>query len=148
QVLALDPAILAQALQEGGPKSLRGRVRERWRAGQVADATRLPLRPRTRWRNNQRRTDRNELSPPHWITQGITEASASGYHVPGRMSYGEKGIRDGRAPQVRLVLELRVARLLVPSCPSQCRHRCLPALMSSSNSGRSPVFLLPRCMGL
>src|SRR5262249_44169363 len=41
-----------------------------------SSAARLPLRPRPPRRHEQRRTGRNKLSPPHLITQRITEACA------------------------------------------------------------------------
>jgi hypothetical protein len=61
QVIALDPAVTAQALVE------HFEVLQILEAAKHADPARRPLRPRTPWRNEQRRSSRYELPPLHSI---------------------------------------------------------------------------------
>ena len=61
QVLPLDPAVIAQALLEHFEE------RQILEAAKRADAARRPLGSRTPWPNEQRRSRRYELPPPHTI---------------------------------------------------------------------------------
>jgi len=81
QVLALDPTVIAQAVAP---------YIENWpifKISQESNSARLPLRPRMPWRSEQRRSSRNELSPPHfdpqWITEALRRIPHSGLGVAG-----------------------------------------------------------------
>src|SRR5258708_17849012 len=75
QVLPFDPAMIAQAVLPHF---------EEWQVFdhglKIADPTTCPLRQRMPWRNQQRRTGRNELSPLHSILIAGGRRSAE-YHV-------------------------------------------------------------------
>jgi hypothetical protein len=63
QVCSIDPAVISQPVK---PRFLNSRLRHIH--GEKANPTTCPLRRRTPWRNEQRRSSRNELPPPHRIT--------------------------------------------------------------------------------
>ncbi len=61
QVSSINPAVVSQPVK---PRFLNGRLHHIH--GEKANPTTCPLRQRTPWRNEQRRTGRNELSPLHF----------------------------------------------------------------------------------
>jgi hypothetical protein len=100
QVLSLDPSVIAQALLKrfvnggcGRPASI---ILE---TSKNTDPARRPLRSRTRRTNEQSRSNRNELSPPHLITQQITEAL-------GRIPHAGLGVAGAKLHFSRTGLEL------------------------------------------
>jgi hypothetical protein len=62
QVSSINPAVVSQPLK---PRFLNGRLDHIHR--EKANSTTCPLRQRTPWRNEQRRSHRYELPPPHSI---------------------------------------------------------------------------------
>src|SRR5262249_27609360 len=83
QVLSLDPSVIAQALLQRFVKGGRGRPASIiLETSKNTDPARLSLPPRMPWANEQSRSIRNELSPPHLITQWITEALGEGTTFP------------------------------------------------------------------
>jgi hypothetical protein len=77
---AADPAVIAQAL---APNLEDRQILE---AAKETNPARRPLRPRTAWQNEQRRSSRNELPPLHSITSSVPSGSRrhlkAGYHNP------------------------------------------------------------------
>lgn len=66
QVSSINPAVVSQPLK---PRFLNGRLHHMH--GEKANPTTCPLRQRTPWRNEQRRTGCNELSPLHRMTPSV-----------------------------------------------------------------------------
>src|SRR5258706_14577498 len=68
QVFSINPAVFLQPVK---PRFLNGRLHHIH--GEKANPTTWPLRQRTPWRNEQRRTGRNELSPLHSILSQLED---------------------------------------------------------------------------
>src|SRR6266403_1229864 len=68
QVSSIDPAVVSQPVK---PRFLNGRLHHIH--GEKANPTTCPLRPRTPWRNEQRRRSRNKLSPLHSILSQLED---------------------------------------------------------------------------
>src|SRR6266403_120552 len=66
QVSSINPAVVSQPVK---PRFLNGRLHHIH--GEKANPTTCPLRPRTPWRNEQRRSSRNELPSPHRMTPSV-----------------------------------------------------------------------------
>jgi hypothetical protein len=66
QVSSVDPAVLSQPLKQRNLGLIEG-LPAPVTYSEKAKPTASPLRPRTPWRNEQRRSSRYELPPPHPI---------------------------------------------------------------------------------
>src|SRR6266436_8170542 len=66
QVSSINPAVVSQPVK---PRFLNGRLHHI--GGEKANPTTCPLRQQTSWRNEQRRSSRNELSSPHRMTPSV-----------------------------------------------------------------------------
>ena len=72
QVLSIDPAAVSQAVKQ---RAVHGRTND-----ENAKPTTCPLRSRTPWRNEQRRSSRSELPSLHCITSS-SGANSEAAHI-------------------------------------------------------------------
>jgi hypothetical protein len=77
QVSPINPAMVSQAVE---PRFLKGGLRLIY--SEKAKPTACALRPRTRWRNEQRRRSRNEFPPSHCMTSS-SRTSSEAAHISG-----------------------------------------------------------------
>src|SRR6266403_2639478 len=80
QVSSINPAMVSQPVK---PQFLNGRLHHIH--GEKANPTTCPLRPRAPWRNEQHRSGRNELPPPHCITSS-SRTNSEAAHMSGSAS--------------------------------------------------------------